>query len=145
VDMTDGARGANTNESDLISYTFPANSLSTNGDYVKIKAFGITGATANTKTMRLYFGSTVIASNDITTAPNNTDWVLEGTVLRTGTDTQESTAHGIVGSVQQTHSHSAHTEDDGASITIKVTGENAVATASDITAKGLVVEFENAS
>jgi len=93
----------------------------------------------------LYFGSTVIASNDITTAPNNTDWVLEGTVVRTGTDTQESTAHGIVGSTQQTHSHSAHTEDDGASITIKVTGENAVATAADITAKGLVIEFENAS
>lgn len=145
VDTTDGATGANTTETDLITYTFPATSLSTNGDYVKVKAFGITGANANTKTMRLYFGTTVIASNDITTAPNNGDWVLEGTVVRTGSNTQESTAHGIVGSTQQTHSHSAHTETDSSSITIKVTGENAVATASDITAKGLVIEFENAS
>jgi len=145
VDTTEGATSGNTTETDLITYSLPTDSLSTNGDVVKLKAWGTTGANTNTKTIRLYFGGTVIASNDITGAPNNQDWMLEGTIVRTGTDTQESSAHGIMGSTQQTHSHNAHTDNDGAAITLKITGQNAVATANDIIAQGLTVEFVNAS
>ena len=63
--------------------------------------------------------------------------------MRTGTDTQEMVAGGFVGATAQTHSHSTGTEDDGAAITIKVTGENAVATANDVVAQGLITEFFN--
>jgi len=143
VDTTEGATSANTTETDLITYSLPSDSFNTTGDVIKVKVWGNTGANTNTKTIRLYFGSVVITSNDITTAPNNADWYFEGTVVRTGSNTQEIVAGGFMGSAIQTFSHSTATETDGSAITIKVTGQNGTSSADDITAQGLMTEFCN--
>lgn len=143
VDTTSAATSANTTETDLITFALPSSAFNTSGDVIHVRAWGNTGANTNAKTVRLYFGAVVIASNDITTSPNNNDWVLEGEIVRTGTDTQEMWGGGHVGSTAQTYSHSTGTENDGAAITLKVTGQNGVATANDITGQGLMTKFFN--
>jgi len=145
INVTSAATGANQTETDLITYSLPADSLNTTKDIIRVKAWGNTGANANTKTMRLKFGGLTLASNDITTAPNNKDWVLEGMIVRTGSDTQEATGQGHVAEIGQTYAHHTATETDSGAITIKVTGQNGTSNASDITAQGMSVEFLNGS
>lgn len=128
-------------ETDLISFSLPANSLSANGKGVRIKVTGRTAANSNTKTIRLYFGASVMISNDVTTAPSNKSWEFEALVFRDSSSTQEYVAHGTVGSVLQTTSMSGLSATMTNAITIKVTGQGSAS--SDITAYFLTVEFLN--
>lgn len=128
-------------ETDLISFSLPANSLSADGKGVRIKVAGTTAANASVKTIRLYFGSSVLMSNDITTTPNNKSWQFEADVWRDSSSTQEFAAIGRVGTVSQTLAVSALSATVSGAITIKVTGQGAAS--SDITAKFLTVEFLN--
>ena len=52
--------GANTTETDTVSYTLPGGTLSTNGDILEIVFHFRTGANANTKRFRAYLGATLI-------------------------------------------------------------------------------------
>ena len=137
------ATGANTTETDLITFSLPANSLSASARGVQIKAWGTTANNANTKTARVYFGNSVLVSNNVTTAPNGVSWILEAEVFRTGSSTQDAIGQGIAGNVAQSASFSLPTEDCTGIITIKVTGQNGTATASDITAQGMLVRYLN--
>lgn len=128
-------------ETDLIAFSLPASSLSANGKGVRIKVCGTTAANTNTKTIRLYFGSSVIISNDITTAPSNKAWLFEADVFRDSSTTQEFHAKGLVGTVPQTMAMSSLSATMSSAITIKVTGQGSAS--SDITAKFLTVEFLN--
>ena len=140
VDSTQ-ADNSGAGETDLISFSLPANSLSANGKGVRIKASGTFAANSNSKTVRLYFGSSVLISNDITTAPSNKAWLLEADVFRDSSSTQEFHAQGIVGAVLQTLAMSNLAATMTNAITIKVTGQGAAS--SDITAFFLTVEFLN--
>lgn len=140
IDSTEAANSG-ASETDLISYSLPANSLSANGKGVRIKATGTVAANSNTKTIRLYFGASVVVSNDITTAPSNKSWVLEADVWRDSSSTQEYIAKGLVGSVAQTCAMAGLSATMTSAITIKVTGQGSAT--SDITAKFLSVEFLN--
>lgn len=128
-------------ETDLISYTLPANTLSANGKGVRIKIAGTTASNTNTKTIRLYFGSSVCITNDITTAPNNKHWEFEADIWRDSSSTQEGVAKGSVGAVLQTSAYLGLSATMTGAITIKVTGQGSAT--SDITAKFLSVEFLN--
>ena len=143
IDTTAAATGANQTETDLITYSLPASTLNANGKGVRVKVWGITGANTNTKTVRLYFDTTVIASNDQTTAPNNLNWVMEFVCIRTGASAEDVVGGGFVGANAQTTSFNAAAKDTTTATTIKVTGQNGVSTASDITAEGMLVEFLN--
>lgn len=143
ADTTLGATTAVTTEETLITYTFPANSLDVNGKAIRIRASGITAANANVKTVRLYFGTTVLISNDITTTPNNQSWYFEATVIRTAATTQKCVAHGSVATANQTTTYQGSGQTLTSTVTIKVTGQNGTATAADITAQFLHVEFLN--
>lgn len=129
-------------ETDLISYSLPASSLSSNGDAVRVRIAGTTAANSNTKTIRLYFGASVVISNDITTAPSNKAWDFEALIFRDSSSTQEFVATGRVGAVLQTTAMSSLSATMSGAITIKVTGQGAAT--NDITAKFLSVEFLNA-
>ena len=143
VDTTAASTGANLTETDLISYSLPLNTLDANGKAVRVRVWGKTAANTNTKTVRLYFGSTVVASNDQTSAPNNLNWVLDFTAIRTAAATEDVIGGGFTGTALQTTSFNATTDNTAAAITIKVTGQNGTATATDITAEGILVEFLN--
>lgn len=130
-------------EEDLLTYTLPANTLSANGKGVRITAAGITAGNANVKTIRLYFGTSVVMSNDITTAPNNLAWKFQSIVLRNAATTQEHISEGIVATANQTTIYGALAATVTGAITIKITGQNGTASAADITAQMLLVEMIN--
>lgn len=134
---------ANTAETTLASVALAANALAANAKGVRIFAWGTVAANSNTKTMRLYFGSSVVAINNVTTAPNNTAWSLHATVLRSGPTAQLAGGHGFCGAVSQTFIHTTPTETLSSDVTIAVTGQNGVTSANDIVFQGATIEVLN--
>lgn len=78
-------------EDDLMSYTLPANSLSTNGQVLRLTAWGTTSAGAVIPRIRCYFGGTVISDSQ-NMAQNGLaeTWMVTAYVTRTGATTQEA-------------------------------------------------------
>lgn len=142
VNTTAAGTPASTAETDLITYSLPANSLSANGQLLRITVWGTTGANGNTKTIRLYFGGTVVRQIG-PTAPNNQDWRIEAIVVRTGANTQDAFGFEMVDASNVFTTHSEPSDDTTGAITIKVTGENGTAASNDIVAEGLLVEYLN--
>lgn len=140
VGTTSLGTGSNTTETDLQTYTLPANALAIDNRGVRIRAWGDTGGNGNTKTIRLYFGASVVQSNTTTTAPNNVDWVIDASIFRYADNSQ--TFHSVmhVGTALQAVVSSILTTADNATITIKVTGQNGTASSSDIICRGMTVE-----
>ncbi len=77
-----------TGEDNLIVYTLPAAALHTDGMGIRITAWGVTGNTANTKTLKFYLGTTVLAEIALTVDIAG-HWFLEAMVIRTGAATQD--------------------------------------------------------
>lgn len=74
--------------SDLMSYIIKKNTLSTNGDFLEIEAFGIFESNANNKSISLEFGSTELYT--ITpTSLNGGSWSLKTKIIRTSDLSQE--------------------------------------------------------
>jgi len=73
----------------ISSYVAPASALSEAHDAFEITAYGTYGATANTKQIKVYFGTTVILDSGAV-AINSGDWTLDCRVTRTGATTQKS-------------------------------------------------------
>lgn len=130
---------ADTVEKTLMTSTLLADSLSVLDQGIEIIAFGSCAGTATVKTMKLYFGSTVISANTDTTStsPNNVKWRLSATVLRTGASAQVATGHATVGQTMGT-SLLSPAEDNTTNTTIKITGQNGTANANDIVCRGLI-------
>lgn len=143
LDTTSGSTTAVVTEETLITYTLPASSLSVTGRGLRVMAAGTCAGNTNTKTIRLYFGSTIIMTNNVTAAPNGVGWKLEYEIFRTGAATEKAIASGSVGSVQQTTTYSGVGETLSGALTIKLTGQNNIATANDIVAQFLSVTFIN--
>jgi hypothetical protein len=143
ITTTAGATDANQSEKTLITYTLSASSLDVTNRGLRVKAAGTVAANGNGKVIRLYFGSTVIISNDITTSPNNVGWEMEYEVYRTSVSTQKIIAHATVGSVQQTTVYTGGGETLSGALIIKCTGQNGVSSANDITAQFMTVTFIN--
>lgn len=132
---------SSTSETDLISYTLPANTLSATGKGIRIRSWGVTNSSTVAKTMRMYWGTDVLISNDVTTTPNNGDWYFECEVWRTGASAQKSICRGIVGTANQTTAFATHTNDPTGTNVVKVTGQNGSGSSTEISAHGLTVEF----
>jgi hypothetical protein len=132
---------SSTSETDLISYTLPANTLSATGKGVRVRAWGVTNSSAVAKTIRMYWGTDVLISNDVTTTPNNQDWYFECEIYRTGAAAQKSLSRGVVGTANQTTNFSNHTKDPTTTNVLKVTGQNGSGSSTEISAHGLTVEF----
>jgi hypothetical protein len=131
---------ASTVETDLIAYSLPANSLSSNGMGLRIRAWGTTGANGNQKTVNLYFGSTILIASP-TAGANNKDWVLEAVLLRSGTTSQGSIGGGQFNGTTLATDYTAPAETLSGAVTVKVTGKNNNATANDIVAQGMLIEY----
>lgn len=148
VSTTSAQTGANTTETDLWTYSLPANTLSADNYGVRITAFLKNGATANNKTIRAYFGATVVVSSGAYAGnAHNVKVVVE--VFRTAASAQKAigllTSQGsgvTAGSAPGAASdYTTPAADTTGAITIKITGQNGTAAAGDIVFQGGFIEF----
>jgi hypothetical protein len=145
VNTTQAGTGADTNETDLWTYSLPANTLNVDGKTLRVTVSGDNAANANAKTVKFYFGSTaVFISNAATTNPAS--WSATYVITRTGASAQllvrVLSIYGA-GAVVANPVTSTPAEATTGAITLKVTGQNGIAAANDIVFKGAVVEVMN--
>jgi hypothetical protein len=128
-----------TGETDLKTYSLPAGTLSTNGDSVRVTVTGSAIGDTNSKTVRLYFGATVVLTYPITGA-DDTAWRMWAEITRTGATAQIACGQFDTVGSGAGFTTSAPAETLANAITIKMTGQAAVG-ASSVTAKNFSVEF----
>jgi hypothetical protein len=130
-----------TTEETLFTYDLPANTLVTTGRVIRVRATGRFGANANTKTVRLYFGTNAVVT--LTGAHNNLGWCVESDVMRTAANTQVGTlGRAQVSTTMQLAlpgSLVGQTETDA--INIKVTGQNGTSSLNDVRVYSVTVEL----
>lgn len=142
---TSAQTGANTTETDLWTYVMPANTLATDGHSLHITAFGTLANNGNTKTIKLYFGSTVLTVNY--GAAGTGSWRAEADVFRTGAATQvaQGTLSYFNGAGTETVASrtvvTTPAETLSGAVTIKVSGTNGTASAGDIVFLASRVDF----
>lgn len=123
---TSASGNIGTGEDTLKSYSLPASALDSAGDTLEIEAWGTFAANANSKRVKLYFGSTVIYDSGAQ-LQNGGSFMIKGIVSRISSTTQRGVGKMEVaetalfgGDVQVT----APTETlTSGSIVIKITGE----------------------
>lgn len=129
-------------ETALKTITIAANSLAKTGQGVRIRVWGSTAANANTKTIRLKYGSTTLLTNGVTTAPNGVYWEFEAMVFRTSGSFIAHFGKGQVGTALQNPNHSVSvSKDNTAAQDIVLTGQNGTASANEIVCYGMLVEY----
>lgn len=133
-------------EQTLKGATFPAGYFTDTANEtsrgIRIKAWGTSLANGNTKTLRLYFGGTIIAINDITPSPNGDSWELDAIVLENGSNSQRAVGEGQVGYQTQSKQVTTPAETTSGTIIVKVTGETPSNTG-DVTCVGMIIEVLN--
>lgn len=83
-------------EDNLISYALTAGQLSVNGDSIEFDCAGTFAADTHLKTLKAYFGGTVLISTT-SLIFNNLDWRIHGRVIRASATTQKATCEITVG------------------------------------------------
>jgi len=147
VNVTPVLSTAVSSEEDLMSYTLPGGTLSTNKDVVEILVWGAFSAAARTKQIRVKFGATTIF-NTGSASFGATDFLIRVRVYRTGAATQVSIAEfaGDTVLVTTTALRAAPTETLASDVTIKVTSEvGAGAAAGDTRQSGFDVSVRRAA
>lgn len=132
VSVTSVGNGADQTEDNLQSLSLPAYSLRDNGDCIILTAYGRTGANGDSKDIKLYFGSTVVASALASTA-NAKNWYAYAEIYKTGAGAQVAFGYMQVDATAGAIQRSTPAETDTAAITVKTTGkENTASTANSI-------------
>lgn len=125
-------------EQTLQTYSLPANQLAAPGDAVRVVCWGFTKANADTKTAKLYFGSSNSSSQVVELSPNNKSWKMTLMVIRDTTTAQLAWGDVVMDSTPVAVYRAAPTETLTSAVTIRCTG-TATATG-DITASGMYIE-----
>jgi hypothetical protein len=141
VNTTAVGTGNDTDETTLMSYSLPANTLNTDGRGIRITAVLKTSADANNKTIQLKFGSAVINSTGAITL-NDERMVFTASIYRTGAGGQDAWFERLYNGGQFV-GVSSPTQDETTALTVAVLGTNAVATVNGIVCEALIVEFMN--
>lgn len=139
VDTTQAATGANTTETDLWTYSLPANTLSADNYGVRVELWYSTAANANNKTVRPYWGGTAL--DTFTAASNNAVVVVRFEIWRTAAGAQRTFMEIEAPSAGARNTSATHTRDETAAQVIKFTGQNGTASAGDIVFHKASVEF----
>jgi hypothetical protein len=142
VNMT-AVGNVTTGEDTLITYTMPADTLDTDGNGIRITAWGTTANNGDAKTLKMHFGGTVIGTYSLTISQAGV-WFIDAQVYRTGSNAQQTVCkmHEMAGDKHDLEQGTA-TETDGSTIVIKVTGEGT--SSNDIVQEGMVVEMMSSS
>jgi hypothetical protein len=137
--VTSAATTATTAETTLQQYTLPANTLSAAGQSIRVRCFGTTGANANNKTMKLYFGP--VSGTTATAGTNNKGWFLDMLVTRGAVVTTDIVlVNGQVDTTAVTPQVTTSSDSFAVNQLIKCTGTNGTASANDIVATQMIVE-----
>lgn len=132
---------ADTNETDLWSYTVPANTLNANGKTLRVTATITYAATATTKTSKIYFGAAFRTLNPSTSAPNALLHTVTFNVMRTGASAQLFyPASNVIGSSVQAVNTTTAAEATSGAIILKITGQNGTANLNDILLTSVMLE-----
>lgn len=134
-------------EDALITYDLPGDVLGMATKGVRTTQWGTFANTAETKTIKSYFGTQVVLTNALTINLAGT-WKLVVEVFSTGTDAQDYvatlTTTGAAGVALNDVEVGTATQDDGAAITIKCTADvGAPSTNNGIVQEGQLVEYFN--
>lgn len=148
VNTTTYQTTAVTTEEDFWSYSLPADTLSANGQLIRVKATGSFAANANNKRVRAYFGGTVVYDSS-SVAANGLLWEIEFDVIRTGASAEFYSAKGfaraagatIVGATAGNMAQGTAAVATSGAITVKITGTNGTAVAADIVMNSVVMEY----
>ena len=140
VNTTQTGTTAVTTEETLWTYTLPANTLSANGQSVRITIAAQSAANANAKSLRLYFGGTVIESR-IGGADNATAYRIQYTVTRVSATSQLSSGWMMIAGGVDSGFIETPAETLTGNVIIKLTGQNGTANANDLVLKSAVVEY----
>lgn len=142
VIVTVGNVGAG--EDNLMLYTLPAGTLSTDGMAVKVIAWGHTANNANSKNLKAYFGATQLlgGAGALLTVSETGSWMAGFVVVRTAAATQRAAAQVVSGPAGSTITASVAgvttpAETLSGTVDIKFTGE--ATTNDDITQEGMIV------
>lgn len=131
---------ADTNETTLWSFQLPANTLNEDGKTVRITATMLYGATANSKTVKVKLGAT--AAYTYATASNAIPGSVTVTITRTGATAELATGNDLRGNAGfNVGSQVSMAEDLSTALTVSLTGQNAVAAASDVCVKSATLEL----
>lgn len=126
----------------LATFSIPANTLSANTKTLRIKAWFITAANANSKTMGIDFGATTVAT--FTTSQSGHFTHLEAIVSRTSANNQtwvgKADSWNAANGFAANYTQGTSTETDTGAITLNVFGTTPTA-AGDVTFKGVIVEL----
>lgn len=137
VQYTD-VSNSGTSETDLMSYTLPANQLLNVGDRVVVEAHFSTAANANTKTLKFYFG-TYSHTQDNSTIASGANILMRFTIIKTGSNTQKITREYNTG-FSSNVGNTTGTIVDTTTEVIKFTGQSGTAS-NDITQNTMTVTY----
>lgn len=128
-------------EDNLITHTIPANTILTDGQHVKITAWGDTAANSNNKRVKLWYHGTAIADTGIS-GSNNKAWRIEALVYRNNSSLyQYSTIGQFNGAAMQTIFATSGGGQWNVDNVIKCTGE--AVSDNDIVQHGMLIEFSD--
>ncbi|MBZ9706082.1 glycoside hydrolase family 55 protein [Mesorhizobium sp. ESP7-2] len=136
LNNTPASTTAVTTAEDLMTYSIPAAALQV-GQRVRVRAWGTTAANANTKTGRLFFGSTNMGG--WTGTLNATGWEVSAEIDITGASAESYIRRSLTTSIQV--ASGTATEATSGAIVAKFQGQNGTASAGDITCNGLEIEI----
>lgn len=139
------ATTAGTGEEVLYTYTLPANTLANAGDGVIASCAAQGAATANNKTLRLYFGASVVTTGAV--AANNSGLYLEAKVIRGASAAAQAFVGtgtgGAAGVTPVAVTNTAGTDNLAADVVIRCTGQNGTAALADTSGRQMVVQLIN--
>jgi hypothetical protein len=128
-------------EDNLVTHTIAANTILTDGQHIKITAWGETAANSNNKRVKLWYHGTAIADTGVA-ASNNKAWRIEALVYRNNSSIhQYSTIGQFNGSTMQTIFGTSGGGEWNVDNIVKCTGE-AVAD-NDIIQHGMLIEYSD--
>jgi hypothetical protein len=141
---TAAVSNTSTTETDLISYSMPASTLAANGQKLRITCWLTTAANTNNKTVKLYFGGTLVAFS-AATALNAGTFRLNAEIVRTSATAQVSVgdmtaSSSGAGFVSALGLNGTPAETLSGAVTIKVTGQSGT-TSSDVTTTAMFIEL----
>lgn len=143
---TSTVSNSGTGEDDLYRFSVPASTLSTNGNSIEAKFSGSLGNSGANKTIKAYFGTTLIFNSGTFIISSGTNfWTMNVQVIRTGAATQKCNVTLLINNsiVANFVSYIATTETLSGALDLAVTGEISVGAGVEITketAKVLLVQ-----
>jgi len=139
IDATHAATIADTNLTTLVTYSLPANTLNTDGQSLRLTAWGQNAANGNTKNYFLTFGGDTVASRG--TSNSGTGWRLEAVLTRVGANSYDYSGLSIDGTSMTAGVPANASETMTAAIVIAVKALNGSASADDCQFDGILIEF----